>query len=106
MATHLLQHYGMEVVTAVNGEEALQKLQQESVDGVLMDCQMPVMDGYSATRKIRQQPEFALLPIIALSGNVVQGEQVKAIEAGMDDFVAKPIDVDELLEVLIQRVGR
>jgi len=71
------------------------------VDGVLMDVQMPVMDGYEATRRLRQDSRFADLPIIAMTGNAMSGDREKAIEAGMNDHIAKPINIDHLLETLV-----
>jgi CheY-like chemotaxis protein len=69
---------------------------------VLMDMQMPEMDGYEATRTIRQKPEFADLPIIAMTANVMTGDREKCLEAGMNDHVAKPIEPDKLFKTLVQ----
>jgi CheY-like chemotaxis protein len=71
-----------------------------SFDGVLMDIQMPVMDGYAAAREIRRDDRFKDLPVIAMTANAMAGDRDKALEAGMNDYVAKPIDVTELFEVL------
>lgn len=70
------------------------------VDGVLMDCQMPVMDGYEATRRIREDRRFQTLPIIAMTGNVMAGDRDKALEVGMNDHIAKPIDVNFMVRKL------
>ena len=96
----LLNSHGISVEVAVNGEEALNILATQTFDGVLMDCQMPVMDGYEATRKIRQQPALQSLPIIALTANTMAGDREKVIEAGMNDHIAKPIDVTQLFITL------
>ncbi|MFD2110516.1 PAS domain S-box protein [Thiorhodococcus fuscus] len=89
----LLYSNGLSVEIADNGEEALDWLAREPFDGVLMDLQMPVMDGYTATRAIRAQPRFRDLPILAITANVMAGERERVIAAGMNDHIAKPIDV-------------
>ncbi len=91
LARALLKLNGIEVFIANDGKEALTLLESQEVDGVLMDCQMPVMDGYEATRRIRQQPRFASLPIIALTANAMKGDREAVIAAGMNDHIAKPI---------------
>ncbi|CAK0776924.1 hypothetical protein WCLP8_5510002 [uncultured Gammaproteobacteria bacterium] len=69
-------------------------------DGVLMDCQMPVMDGFEATRTIRQNPRFADLPILAMTANAMAGDKGRCVESGMNDHIAKPIDVAQLFLTL------
>jgi len=101
LESELLETYGLEVIVAMDGQQAIDKLQTETVDGVLMDVQMPVMDGYEATRRLRQDSRFADLPIIAMTGNAMSGDREKAIEAGMNDHIAKPINIDHLLETLV-----
>ena len=96
VAGELLKDVGIEVTLAENGREAVEKVGQRRFDGVLMDIQMPEMDGYEATRVIRQKPEFARLPIVAMTANAMAGDREKAIEAGMNDHVAKPIDPEQL----------
>ena len=80
--------------------EALAQLDQGSFDLVLMDCQMPVMDGFEATRRLREDPRFASLPVIALTANAMVGDRERCLAAGMNAHVAKPIDVDALLLVI------
>ncbi len=96
LATELLSHHGIEVMVANNGQEAIDFLNKESVDGVLMDCQMPIKDGYTATREIRQNAKFADLPIIAMTANVMAGDRDKALRAGMNEHIGKPINTQEL----------
>ncbi|HET9765510.1 MAG TPA: response regulator, partial [Thermoanaerobaculia bacterium] len=94
LALGLLRQAGMEAVVANNGQEALDVLARDDrFDGVLMDCQMPVMDGYAATREIKQNPALAAIPVIAMTANAMAGDREKALEAGMCDHIAKPIDV-------------
>ncbi len=96
LALELLQEAGMRVDVAVNGAEALVKVEHTAYDGVLMDCQMPVMDGFEATRHIRQNPRFADLPILAMTANAMAGDKEKCLEWGMNDHIPKPIDVTQL----------
>jgi PAS domain S-box-containing protein len=100
LALELLTSNGMSVAVANNGQEALELLERDRYDGVLMDCQMPVMDGYEATRRIRAQAQFAQLPVIAMTANVMTGDRDKALEAGMNDHIGKPINVREMFTVM------
>ncbi len=83
-----------------NGAEAVELLDRIAFDGVLMDCQMPVMDGYEATQRLRQNERHAQLPIIALTANMMRGDKDRCLEAGMNDFIGKPINADELFIIL------
>lgn len=96
----LLKSNGMTVSVANNGAEALQVLEKEIFDGILMDCQMPVMDGYEATRRIRIQEQFKDLPIIAVSANTTEADKKNILTAGMNDHVPKPVDPDKLLTLM------
>jgi PAS domain S-box-containing protein len=100
VARELLERYGLVVSVADNGEEALQALQSGSFDVVLMDLQMPVMDGFEATRRIRQDARFRDLPILALSAAVMAQDRADCLAAGMNDHVAKPVVPQEMLETL------
>ncbi|WP_411867342.1 PAS domain S-box protein [Vulcanococcus limneticus] len=94
LALELLRNAGMEVVLAQHGQEALDILGRDArFDAVLMDCQMPVMDGYTATRALRANPALADLPVIAMTANAMAGDREKVLEAGMVDHIAKPLDV-------------
>ncbi|MCX7970872.1 MAG: response regulator [Negativicutes bacterium] len=92
-----------DVVTADNGQIAVDMLAaDESIALVLMDCRMPVMDGYEATRVIRSSPveRISKIPIIAVTANSMVGDREKCLAAGMDDYYAKPISLDGLKEVI------
>lgn len=92
LALELLAAEGAEVTTAWNGEEALTRLEGQAFDGILMDIQMPIMDGYAATQAIRRQQRYQDLPIIAMSASVMPGDLKQALAAGMNDYIGKPID--------------
>ena len=92
VAVELLQSSGITVALAENGLEALDELDREEFDGVLMDCQLPLMDGYEATEKIREQSRFRDLPVIAMTANVLSGDRDKAMRHGMNDHIGKPIN--------------
>ena len=92
----MLRKLGYRVDLAENGERAISALKQKTYDVVLMDCQMPVLDGYEATQRIRQHPEWASLPIIAVTANVMQGDKDDCLTAGMNDYITKPYNKHEL----------
>ena len=101
LAMELLRNADVEVELANNGQEALDILASDQrFDGVLMDCQMPVMDGYTATREIRKLAKFEHLPIIAMTANAMTGDREKVIEAGMFDHIAKPLNVSEMFATI------
>ena len=104
LALDVLSRAGIVVVVAVNGQEALDMLARQRFDGVLMDCQMPVMDGYAATRALRQQAQWRDLPVIAMTANAMVGDRDKALAAGMNDHIAKPIKVDDMFATLARWV--
>lgn len=104
LATELLQNAGIKVDIANNGLEAISMIEIHDYDGVLMDCQMPVMDGFSATRQIRGMQRFAKLPIIAMTANAMSGDKELCLDAGMNDHIAKPIDVNQLFITLARWV--
>ena len=104
VAQELLEGFGLDVTTAENGEEAIALLKEAQFDGVLMDMQMPVMDGVTATREIRKNPHFSKLPIIALTANVMVSEQNEFLDAGITDHIGKPIDPDRLVATLAKWV--
>ncbi|MCB1788565.1 MAG: response regulator [Gammaproteobacteria bacterium] len=100
LAQTLLTNEQIEVVVAANGQEALDILEEQAFDGVLMDLQMPIMDGYTATRAIRQQARFSKLPIIAMTANVLKQDLTEATAAGMNDHIAKPINVHDMFVIM------
>lgn len=100
VAAELLSDAGFVVELAGNGREALVKLRQQPVDLVLMDMQMPVMDGLEATRAIRAQPDTRHLPVIAMTANAMAADRELCLAAGMNDHLAKPVDPDDLWRVL------
>jgi len=105
LALDVLSGAGIIVSVAGNGQEALDMLGKDAFDGVLMDCQMPVMDGYAATRALRQQAQWRDLPVIAMTANTMVGDRDKAIAAGMNDHIAKPIRVDDMFATLARWVS-
>ncbi|WP_321495172.1 cache domain-containing protein [uncultured Desulfobacter sp.] len=105
LVRELLTRNNISVETANNGQEALNILADQKFDGVLMDCQMPVMDGYEATRKIREQEKFKELPIIAMTANAMVGDREKALAAGMNDHIAKPIAPDEMYKTMAKWIS-
>jgi two-component system, sensor histidine kinase and response regulator len=100
VALELLSGAGIEAHIAENGERGVHQVQQVSYDLVLMDLQMPVMDGLEATRRIRAMPGYEHLPILAMTANAMAGDRERSLEAGMNDHVTKPIDPDQLFDAL------
>ncbi len=97
----VLERRGMEVLTASTGREAIATLEtDEDVAIVLMDIMMPEMDGYETMRAIRQNPVFSRLPIVALTAKAMKGDREKCLDAGASDYLAKPVNTDQLLSVL------
>ncbi|HIC10542.1 MAG TPA: response regulator, partial [Campylobacterales bacterium] len=95
----LLEEYGIEVDIVENGEEAIEKVKEKDYNLVFMDINMPVMGGVEATKKIR---EFSNIPIVALTANAIVGDRERFLNAGMDNYLTKPIDVKKLKDILIQ----
>jgi two-component system sensor histidine kinase/response regulator len=100
-----LEDAEVEVDVAENGAMAVRMVQANAYDLILMDMQMPIMDGIEATRVIRSDPRFDALPIIAMTANAMAADRNKCIEAGMNDHIPEPIDPHELFPVLSQWAG-
>jgi CheY-like chemotaxis protein len=97
----VLERQGMDVQFAENGNEAIASLQADpEIDLVLMDIMMPELDGYEAMRRIREQPQFAKLPIISLTAKAMKGDREKSIASGASDYITKPVDTDQLLSLM------
>jgi CheY-like chemotaxis protein len=104
LALDVLRRAGLVVSVANDGQEALDMLEAEPFDGVLMDCQMPVLDGFAATRALRRQPRLRDLPVIAMTANAMVGDREAVLAAGMNDHIAKPIKVEEMFATLARWV--
>ncbi|MDX8408828.1 MAG: response regulator [Mariprofundales bacterium] len=102
LVAELLAEWGIDLVMANNGLEALELLEHEPVDGVLMDMEMPVMGGVEAARRIREHAEWQPLPIIAMTGNAADEDRNCCLQAGMNDLVAKPLDIEALHQTLLR----
>ncbi len=97
MLTRRLVRHGHSVVVAVDGEQGVAMATSEGPDIVLMDMSLPLLDGWSAARKLREQPATKALPIIALTAHAMAGDREKALEAGCNDYDTKPVELPRLL---------
>jgi two-component system sensor histidine kinase/response regulator len=100
VAKEILEGAGLNVALAADGQEGFNAVKESNYDAVLMDVQMPVMDGYTATREIRKDDRFKELPIIAMTAHAMTGDEDKSLQAGMNGHVTKPIDPDQLFSTL------
>jgi CheY-like chemotaxis protein len=99
--TSVFERHGMRVVFAENGREGIEALKEHpDVSLVLMDIMMPEMDGYEATRTVREMPEFERLPIVALTAKAMRGDREKSLASGASDYITKPVDIDQLLSLM------
>jgi len=97
----LLERHGMNVITATNGHDAIRLLDSNpDLSLILMDVMMPEMDGYETMRRIRENPEFRRLPIISLTAKAMKGDREKCLQAGASDYVAKPVNTEQLLSLV------
>jgi CheY-like chemotaxis protein len=96
LATELLTELGVDVAIATNGRECVDRVHAEAFDVVLMDIQMPVMDGLTATKLLRAESRFQSLPIIAMTAHAMSGDRERCLAAGMDGYLSKPLDADAL----------
>ncbi len=102
LITDVLTSLNYEVLVAVDGEEGVRKAEIEVPDLILMDLSLPQMDGWTATGHIKSNPELQHIPIVALTAHAMVGDRERALEAGCDDYVSKPIDLRELAGKLAQ----
>jgi CheY-like chemotaxis protein len=99
--TTVLENHEMEVVTATNGRQAIELIKAiPELSVVLMDIMMPEMDGYETMRQIRRSPELRTLPILALTAKAMKGDREKCLAAGASDYIAKPVNTEQLLSLL------
>ena len=99
--TSLLENQDMDVLTATNGRSAIDIIQRTpDLSMVLMDIMMPDMDGYETMREIRKTHEFLALPILALTAKAMKDDREKCLDAGASDYIAKPVDTDQLLSLM------
>ena len=98
----MLEKVGLRVTIANNGKEAIKAVEGTEFDLVLMDVQMPEMGGLEVTGCIRKDPRFSNLPIVAMTAQAMAGDREKCIEAGMDDYITKPIDINDLFSALVK----
>jgi CheY-like chemotaxis protein len=99
--TTVLENHDMNVLSATNGRQAIEIIQNEpDLSVVLMDIMMPEMDGYETLREIRKDGRFRALPILALTAKAMKGDREKCLEAGASDYIAKPVNTDQLVSLL------
>jgi CheY-like chemotaxis protein len=97
----LLENHEIEVISATNGRQAIELIEEtEDLGAVLMDIMMPEMDGYETMREIRRSPKFRTLPILALTAKAMKGDREKCLEAGASDYIAKPVNTEQLMSML------
>jgi len=101
----LLERAGYEIVEAVNGALGIEMARSERPDLILMDIQLPVIDGYEATRRLKADPELKHIPVIAVTSYALAGDEAKTKAAGCDGYVAKPFSPKELLRLVQQFIG-
>lgn len=102
LVRRVLEAEGYQIAEAGNAEDAMQKIQSVRPNLILMDINMPGVDGYALTARIKATPGFATVPIVAVTANVMRGDREKSLEAGCDGYIQKPIDID----ILSQQIER
>lgn len=102
----VLESENYSVTEAINASQALDKLESKSIDLILMDINMPDMDGYTLTAKIKAIRKYSKIPIIAVTANVMRGDREKSLEAGCDGYIQKPIDIDTLTQQIERYITR
>ena len=96
LVRRVLEAEGYAVVEAKDGQQAMELLESQRIDLALMDINMPEVDGYTLTARIKAMPQFAKLPIVAVTANVMRGDRERSLQAGCDGYIQKPIDIDTL----------
>jgi CheY-like chemotaxis protein len=105
VAVRTLERLGLEAAAVGNGRDALERLRHEHFDVVFMDCQMPLLNGYDATRRLRrEEPAEEHVPVIAMTAQSMPGDREKCLDAGMDDYVSKPLRMGEIQQKIAQWV--
>jgi two-component system cell cycle response regulator DivK len=102
LVRRVLEAEGYQLIDAANANQAMGLLKEHKIDLILMDINMPEMDGYALTTRIKSVPEYAKIPIVAMTANVMRGDRERSLEAGCDGYIQKPIDID----LLTQQVER
>ena len=105
LMVNLLENYRISVTVANHGAEALVILENNAFDGILMDCHMPIMDGYQATQAIRENPHLVNLPIIAITASAMPGDKEKVLACGMNDHITKPINASQLFQTMARWIS-
>lgn len=100
LVRRLLQSLGYNVLEAENARQALDLLSSNQPDLILMDINMPDVDGYTLTQQIKAMPNFRSVPVLAITANVMRGDREKTLQAGCDGYIEKPIDVDRFLDLI------
>ena len=106
MLSRRLQRRGYEVVVSADGEDGVNKARSESPDIILMDMDLPVLDGWAATKMLKAAPETQAIPVIALTAHAMAGDREKALEAGCDDYDIKPVEFARLVEKMEKLLGK
>ncbi|MCH8893523.1 MAG: response regulator [Chloroflexi bacterium] len=106
MLTRRLERRGYEVISAVDGEDGMNKARSGSPDIILMDMDLPVLDGWAATRQLKAAPETQSIPVIALTAHAMAGDREKSLEAGCDDYDTKPVEFSRLIEKIEKLLGK
>lgn len=106
MLSRRLERRDFEIVSALDGAEAIEKARSENPNLILMDMSLPGIDGWEATRRIKEMEETKLIPIVALTAHAMEGDRTRALEAGCDDYDTKPVDLKRLLEKIHNLLGR
>jgi two-component system cell cycle response regulator DivK len=106
LVRRILRAEGYDLIEATNAFEAIELLKNTTPDLILMDINMPEMDGYTLTTKIRSMPGLGRVPIVALTANVMRGDKEKTLEAGCDGYIQKPLDIDQLTREIEKFLAR